>query len=117
MDVAGFGFLPDRVVYDSNLVGSRKCAANRSQPSTARLTMIFDVGDDRSTCNSSPLEPCLAIRRPFRDAHVAQAWKARIEIRMIPGASIDDDNLALLDSRLGENAFEAQHRPVMERAG
>src|SRR5688500_20099976 len=32
MNVARVGFLPDRVVDDSNLVGSRKCAANRSEP-------------------------------------------------------------------------------------
>ena len=78
--------------------------------------MVFDVRDDRSTCNSSAFEPRLAIRRPFRNVHVAQARKAPIEIRMIPGASIDDDNLALLDPRLGEDAFQAHHRPVMERA-
>src|SRR5688572_33408457 len=117
MDVAGFGLLPDSVVDDSNLVGSRECAANRSEPSTAGLRMVFDVRDDRSTCDASPFEPRLTIGRPLRDVHVAQARKAPIEIRMIPGAAVDDDNLALLDALLSEDAFQATHRPVVERAG
>ena len=79
--------------------------------------MVFDVRDDRRTCNSCPFEPSFAIGRAFRHVHVAQTRKARVEIRVIPGASIDDDNLALFDPRLGEDAFEAQHRPMMERAG
>ena len=79
--------------------------------------MVFDVCDDRSTCNSSPFEPRLTIQRPFRDVHVAQARKARIQISMIPGASINDDNFALLDPWLSEDAFQASHRAMMERAG
>ena len=79
--------------------------------------MVFDVRDDRGTCDSRPLEARFTIERAFRDVHVTQARKARIQIRMIPGASIDDDNLALLDPRLGEDAIQASDRPMMERAG